>query len=44
MSGPLRPMRRDPDAPFFRAYLVGCGVLLLAFLIGWAIIAYFWLR
>jgi hypothetical protein len=34
----------DPDAQFFRAYLVGCGVILLSFVIGTAIIAYFWLN
>jgi hypothetical protein len=34
----------DPDAQFFRAYLVGCGVILLSFLIGWALIAFFWLH
>lgn len=34
----------DPDRAFFRAYLIGCGVVLLAFLIGWLVIALVWMR
>ena len=34
----------NADAEFGRSYLIGCLVILLAFLIGTALIAYFWLR
>jgi hypothetical protein len=37
-----RPL--SPDAELARAFGVGCGVLLLAFLCGWVTIAFFWLR
>ena len=33
-----------PDSEFGRMYLVGCGVVIAVFLLGWALIAYFWLR
>jgi hypothetical protein len=33
----------SPDAEFGRSYLIGCGVVFLVFLLGWALIAYFWL-
>ncbi len=34
----------NPDADFFRAWGVGCGVLFLAFLLLWALVTFFWLR
>jgi hypothetical protein len=34
----------NPDAEFFRSYGIGCAVILLGFLLGVALIAYFWLR
>ncbi len=34
----------SPDAELARAFGVGCGLLFLAFLCGWATIAFFWLR
>jgi hypothetical protein len=34
----------DPDAELAKSFAVGCGVLLVLFLIGWALIAYFWLH
>lgn len=34
----------SPDSEFFRLYGIGCLVIVLAFLLGTAIIAYFWLR
>ena len=44
-SGPPREFRRpNPDADFFRAFGVGCGVLFLAFLLLWALVTFFWLR
>lgn len=39
---PEKPYNADAD--FFRSYGCGCLVILLAFLIGWAIIALFWLN
>ena len=42
---PPKEFRRlNPDADFFRSYAVGCGVLLLAFLLLWALVTLFWLR
>lgn len=46
---PMKPEGRpskqfSPDAEFGRSYLIGCLVILVAFLIGTAVIAYFWLR
>jgi hypothetical protein len=34
----------NPDADLARSFAVGCGVLVLVFLCGWATIAFFWLR
>ena len=34
----------SPDAELTRSFGVGCGVLVLVFLCGWATIAFFWLR
>ncbi len=34
----------NPDAELVRSFGVGCGVLILVFLCGWATIAFFWLR
>jgi hypothetical protein len=34
----------NPDAEFGRSYLIGCGVLILVFLVGSALIAWFWLH
>ncbi|MDZ4168161.1 MAG: hypothetical protein U1E26_00705 [Coriobacteriia bacterium] len=34
----------DPDADLTRSFGVGCGVIFLVFLCGWATIALFWLR
>jgi hypothetical protein len=40
-----RPTRQyNPDAALARSFGVGCGVLVLVFLCGWATIAFFWLR
>ncbi len=33
----------SPDAEFFKMAGVGCGVVFLVFLCGWAAIALFWL-
>lgn len=41
-SGPSRQV--DPDAVLAKSFAVGCGVLFLVFLCGWATIAFFWLR
>ena len=38
---PDKPYR--PDAEFGRSYLIGCLVIMLAFILGTAVIAYFWL-
>jgi hypothetical protein len=32
------------DAELAKSFAVGCGVLVLVFLCGWATIAYFWLH
>lgn len=40
---PKADRQYSPDAEFGRSYLVGCGVVFLVFLLGWALIAYFWL-
>jgi hypothetical protein len=34
----------DPDAQFGRMFLVGCGVLVVVFVIGAAVIGYLWLH
>lgn len=34
----------SPDAELGRAFAVGCGLLFVLFLLGWALIAYMWLR
>ncbi|MDA3937466.1 MAG: hypothetical protein PF636_11555 [Actinomycetota bacterium] len=34
----------NPDADLARSFAVGCGVLFLVFLCGWATIAMFWLN
>lgn len=45
MSEPPKVFKQyEPDKAFFRAYLIGCGVVLLAFLVGWLAIALFWLN
>ncbi len=36
--------QNNPDRDLARAFGVGCGVLVLVFLCGWATIALFWLR
>jgi hypothetical protein len=42
---PGEPTRQyDPDAELARSFGVGCGVLFVLFLCGWATIAYFWLH
>ncbi|MFU8891229.1 MAG: hypothetical protein ACNA76_06170 [Anaerosomatales bacterium] len=33
----------DPDRELVRSFAVGCGVLFVLFLIGWVVIALFWL-
>ena len=33
----------DPDRELVRSFAVGCGVLVVLFLIGWVVIALFWL-
>lgn len=43
-SAPKEFRRPNPDADFFRAFGVGCGVLFLAFLLLWALVTFFWLR
>ncbi len=40
---PLAKGQYDPDRELVRAFRVGCGILFTLFLIGWAIIALFWL-
>jgi hypothetical protein len=32
------------DAELGRSFAIGCGVLVLVFLCGWAVIALFWLQ
>lgn len=34
----------NPDRELARSFAVGCGVLFVLFLCGWAIIALFWLN
>ena len=34
----------DPDREYFRDYFIGCGVILIVFLIGWVVIALIWLN
>lgn len=34
----------NPDEELVRSFGIGCGVLFLVFLCGWATIAWFWLR
>jgi hypothetical protein len=41
-GGPTR--QTNPDRELVRSFAVGCGVLFVAFLCGWATIAFFWLR
>jgi len=41
-DGAERPY--NPDAELVRSFGLGCGVLVLVFLCGWATIAFFWLR
>lgn len=46
-SKPRKPQRQQAtnnDAELARSLLVGCGVLLVVFLIGSGLIAWFWLR
>ena len=33
----------DPDRELVRSFAVGCGVLFALFLVGWVVIALFWL-
>lgn len=41
---PRHTRQTNPDADLARSFGVGCLVLFGAFLVGWAIIALFWLR
>ncbi len=41
-GGPTQ--QSNPDRDLARSFGVGCGVLVLVFLCGWATIAFFWLR
>jgi hypothetical protein len=41
-GGPTQ--QSNPDRELARSFGVGCGVLVLVFLCGWATIAFFWLR
>jgi len=41
-KGPTQ--QTNPDADLTRSFAVGCGVLVVVFLCGWATIAFFWLR
>lgn len=36
--------RMDPDVEFFRDYGIGCVIILIAFVVGVALIAYIWLH
>ena len=40
---PSRGRPYDPDRELVRSFAVGCGVLFVLFLCGWAAIALFWL-
>ena len=42
---PREPDRQySPDAELGKSFAVGCGVLLVLFVLGWIVIAYFWMR
>lgn len=41
---PLAKEQYDPDRELARAFRLGCGVLVVLFLVGWAIISLFWLN
>jgi len=41
---PARQQSTNNDAELARSFLVGCGVLLVVFLIGSGLIAWFWLN
>lgn len=43
-SEPKPEKQYNPDAEFGRAFLIGCGVLILVFLLGTAVITFFWMR
>jgi hypothetical protein len=38
-----RPKPYNPDRELVRSFAVGCGVLFVLFLVGWVVIALFWL-
>jgi hypothetical protein len=42
-TSPKRPRQYSPDSELARAFAVGCGVLFMLFLLGWVVIALFWL-
>lgn len=37
------PRQYSPDRELARSFAVGCAVLLVLFLVGWVVIALFWL-
>lgn len=41
---PRRQQATNNDAELARSFLIGCGVLIVVFLVGSGIIALFWLR
>lgn len=41
---PKAERQYDPDGELVRQFGIGCGVLVLVFLCGWAVIALFWLN
>jgi hypothetical protein len=45
MSAPRTSRERpyDPDRELVRSFAVGCGVVFGLFLVGWVVIALFWL-
>ena len=45
MTDARRPDEQvNPDAALARSFAVGCAVLLLAFLLLWALVYIFWMR
>ncbi len=40
---PRRERQYNPDRELVRSFAVGCGVVFALFLVGWVVIALFWL-
>ena len=44
MARKPRQQATNNDAELARQFFMGCGIMFLVFLVGWAVIALFWLN